>query len=311
MPLTNPNELSYLEPGMLYQRIIEQSQYALACGALQPIETESTYLKFGEIQFLVRVLANLERKDHAKKNQGKTKDFNPFLPYDPDLLVGQLSETHVALLNKYNAVENHLLIVTRAFEAQESLLTPADFSAAIRGLEDIDGLIFYNSGKAAGASQRHKHLQLVPLPLVTTGVKFPLEPWINAILPLHSQQLQSLTIRELPFCHQLMALPPLLKTDSSGLTSLVHHGYLQALQSLKLIGSDSPTAIPKPYNLLLTREWLWLIPRSQKSYQDIEINSLGFVGAFLVRKSQQLEQITHNHPRGPLTFLKKVACPWS
>ena len=41
----------------------------------------------------------------------------------------------------------------------------ADFDALARGLAAIDGLAFYNGGTVAGASQPHKHLQLVPVPL--------------------------------------------------------------------------------------------------------------------------------------------------
>ena len=41
---------------------------------------------------------------------------NPFLPYDPALLVAPISPTHVALLNRFNVVDDHFLIVTRSFE---------------------------------------------------------------------------------------------------------------------------------------------------------------------------------------------------
>ncbi|NIO40609.1 MAG: phosphorylase, partial [Burkholderiales bacterium] len=38
---------------------------------------------------------------------------NPFLPYGKDLFVSDISETHLALLNKFNVIDYHLLIVTR------------------------------------------------------------------------------------------------------------------------------------------------------------------------------------------------------
>jgi ATP adenylyltransferase len=46
-----------------------------------------------------------------------------------------------------------------------------------------------------------------------------------------------------------------------------------------------------------------LIPRSQESYNGIEVNALGFVGALLVRNPNQFEQL---QAIGPLTLLKKV-----
>jgi ATP adenylyltransferase len=53
----------------------------------------------------------------------------------------------------------------------------------------------------------------------------------------------------------------------------------------------------------MTRQWLMLIPRSQESYNGIEVNALGFVGALLVRNVSQLEQL---QTIGPFPLLKKV-----
>ena len=163
------NQEILLKPGTLWTRIQKQTRHGLECGALQSIATDYEFVEDNGVNFLVRVLTNLTRKDEAKKKQDKAakkgKDFNPFLPYEEDLFVSDISQTHLCLLNKFNVVENHLLIVTREFEEQESLLNYQDFQAMWACLREIDGLIFYNGGKIAGASQRHKHLQLVPTPL--------------------------------------------------------------------------------------------------------------------------------------------------
>ena len=100
---------------------------------------------------------------------------NPFLPYDADLWVTDISQTHICLLNKFNVIENHILVVTRVFEDQESLLTAEDFEAMWICMAEFDGLAFYNSGPIAGASQQHKHLQIVPLPLAPKGLMGPIE----------------------------------------------------------------------------------------------------------------------------------------
>ena len=55
---------------------------------------------------------------------------NPFLPYEEDLFVADLSDAHLLLLNKYNVVAHHLLVVTRRFEPQSDLLNSADLDAA-------------------------------------------------------------------------------------------------------------------------------------------------------------------------------------
>jgi ATP adenylyltransferase len=77
--------------------------------------------------------------------------------------------------------------------------------------------------------------------------------------------------------------------------------YRQLLQQLDLWQPASPKS--KAYNLLMTRQWLMLIPRSQESYNGIEVNALGFVGALLVRNVSQLEQL---QTIGPFPLLKKV-----
>lgn len=283
-----------LPPGTLWPRVIAQTQSALENGALQPIATEIHSLEEQGINFLVRILANLERKAQAKKLQTTTKpkDFNPFLPYDANLFVGDLSATHVCLLNKFNAVDHHLLIITRDFEEQENLLNLEDFTAAVLALTEIDGLVFYNSGKLAGASQRHKHLQLVPLPLVDTNISFPLEPWFLAAMGAG---------KSLPFQQAIAPCPQNCQSEPEKLAAHLEITYRQLLQQLDLWQPASPKS--KPYNLLMTRQWLMLIPRSQESYNGIEVNALGFVGALLVRNVSQLEQL---QTIGPFPLLKKV-----
>ncbi len=38
-----------------------------------------------------------------------------------------------------------------------------DFEASLITMKALDGFIFYNSGPISGASQSHKHLQVVPV----------------------------------------------------------------------------------------------------------------------------------------------------
>ena len=87
------------------------------------------------------------------------RHFDPFLPYEPEMFVADISPTHVCLLNKFNVIDHHLLVVTRAFEEQDAAINAADFAALWACMAEVDGLAFYNAGKLAGASQRHKHLQ--------------------------------------------------------------------------------------------------------------------------------------------------------
>ena len=82
---------------------------------------------------------------------------------------------HACLLNKFNVFDHHALLVTQAYEDQDSLLTPADFEALLTCMAEFDALAFYNGGRIAGASQPHKHLQLVPVPLAAEDCRTPMD----------------------------------------------------------------------------------------------------------------------------------------
>lgn len=54
---------------------------------------------------------------------------DPFDPYDEALWVDHLSPSHTLLLNKFNVVEHHVLVVTRKFEKQTDPLNLQDLEA--------------------------------------------------------------------------------------------------------------------------------------------------------------------------------------
>ncbi|MBN3925772.1 phosphorylase [Nostoc sp. NMS4] len=279
-----------LKPGTLWTSVKERTEYALECGALLSIPTEFEFVEQDGVRFLVRILSNLNRKKAAKEKQEKQsatsgEEFNPFLPYEEDLFVADISNTHVCILNKFNVVDYHLLIITRGFEEQESLLTLEDFTAMWACLADFDGLAFYNSSKTAGASQRHKHLQLVPLPLAPSGLQIPIEALLRSA--------------KLPFVHAFASL------NSNWMRSPLAGGQatLEIYHTLRhAVGLDAKQS--GAYNLLATREWMLIVPRSQEHFQSISVNSLGFAGALLVRNAAEMEILK---TQGPMTILKNVA----
>ncbi|MBD0268303.1 MAG: phosphorylase, partial [Cyanobacteria bacterium Co-bin8] len=285
-------------------KVQHRAEQALACSALQPIETEFDFLHQGNLRFLVRKLANLARKEQAKaaqetKSQAKGKEINPFLPYDSELFVSNLTSTHLCLLNKYNVVDNHILIVTRAFDEQDSWLTAPDFEALQACMAEIDGLAFYNGGSLAGASQRHKHLQLVPLPMTPDGSALPLDALMQAVDLENTVE----ALSDLPFVHAAMRLSvDWLAAPTAGKYLLTCYRQLMAA-----IGLDLEAPLPdRPYNLLITRFWMLAVPRCQESYQSIPVNSLGFAGSLLVKNEEQMALLREI---GPLTLLTNVACP--
>jgi ATP adenylyltransferase len=262
----------------------------------------------GGVRFIVRRLRNRARKEAAEHRQraAQRQDGpapNPFLPYDKALFVADISDTHVALLNKYNVVDHHLLIVTRAFEEQRTLLTQADFEALAVCLEQIDGLAFYNAGTVAGASQRHKHLQLVPLPLTTPGPRVPIETLLSqAGPPIGGVDTEA----GLPFVHAVTRLGTSEGSSAGPRPTALLAAYHTLLKATGLLGDNQPRdgMITPPYNLLITRLWMLLVPRARESYTSISVNALGFAGSLLVRDAGQLQRIKET---GPMTVLTEVA----
>lgn len=295
-----------LEPGRLWTRVTEQTAIALDRGALQSIPTNSEIVEENGIPFLVRILQNLARKEAAKREQQRKsekigKSFNPFLPYDRDLFVADLSETHLCLLNKFNVVDHHLLVVTREFEDQQELLTRRDFEAIGACLTEFPSLAFYNGGRVAGASQPHKHLQLVPLPL-TPDSSTPL-PIASAIARAEYDG-EIGTVGDFPFVHAVGKLDPDWgkSPDEGAVEALQLYRKLLRAIGLKVEGSTGERQ-SGPYNWLATRDWMLVVGRSHECFESISVNSLGFAGALLVRNADQLARLK---ALGPMQVLAAV-----
>lgn len=104
----------HLQPGTLWPALVRQTEHALRCGALCPIETVQEAIEDGGVRFLVRSVPSLASKERVRKERqdkaaGGGAGSNPFLPYDPDLFVADVSNTHIALLNKFNVIDGHFI----------------------------------------------------------------------------------------------------------------------------------------------------------------------------------------------------------
>jgi ATP adenylyltransferase len=286
-----------LLPGRLWREVRARSARALESGALRPIPTRAATVEEAGIPFLLRVVDNLTRKRAARSAGPASPAANPFLPPDPLLLVGAVSDTHLGVLNRFNVLDDHLLIVTRSFAAQEALLDGADFEALAACLAEGDALGFYNAGALAGASQPHKHLQLVPLPLDPRAPEVPIERRLGAV-PADEQPHDA----DLPFQHGVIrwSAPAPGARDSERLRS----AYQALLAHTHALDAPPPGAPSAPYNLLVTRRWMLLVPRSVECFEGVSINALGFAGALLVKSAEELGMLKE---RGLLRALGAVA----
>ncbi|AXQ31356.1 phosphorylase [Solimonas sp. K1W22B-7] len=266
--------------------IAAATRRARASGALQPIPTRVELLQDHGLSFVLRV-ADLRRKSESERQQRESaQPANPFLPYDPAMFVADLSATHVLLLNKFQVLAGHALVVTRAYAEQEAALEPADFAAVGGALRQTAGLAFFNSGAAAGASQRHRHVQLLPWPLLPVEQGEPFDP---------RRWAQGERGAGWPFAHAWATLAP---DDLARPERLLAH-YSELLGALGMGGAAGYSG----YNLLMTPDWMMAVRRSKGVHEGLGVNALGFAGTLLLRDEAQLQQLRE---LGALALLRAV-----
>lgn len=296
MPLSNIN---YNQQTLLH-KTRSVTNKALDSGALQPIRTTATNISDVGIDFHIRIVSSLTRKEKDKKEKAKInqgKDFNPFLPYEEDLFVSDISDTHLALLNKFNVIDYHLLIVTRHFEDQEILLTKQDFEALWLSMSEFDGLGFYNGGLVAGASQKHKHLQLIPVPEVNNVPKIPIEDLLSNI----TVQGEISSCDDLPFRNSFVRFNFSSSTSIEEKATKTQDYFRTMLKEVRLNWNyQDGDKQAGPYNLIVTKDWMFLVPRSEEFFHSISVNAIGFAGALLVKNEEEMKLIQDHKPMSAL-----------
>lgn len=201
------------------------------------------------------------------------------------------------LLNKFNVIDNHLLIVTRHYEHQDRLLTQDDLTVLAELVTQHGGLGFFNGGLLAGASQHHKHLQWIPGIDLHGDLCVPMTLHLPSIGPGTWQ----LFTRPFPMA--------LAKFDiHSGLAAQCIDFYRDMTQHLR-IASDSENDgggihASRPYNLLMTASHLWIVPRTKECFESISLNAMAFAGSLFVRNRAQLELLQR---AGPLAALRDTS----
>ena len=303
--LSRRPETLLLKTGTLWRQAMARTEYARQTGDLKSIETEYQIIEQDEISFVVRSLSNIARKEKAKAQQklqeAKTgKYIDPFLPYNKNLFVCDILSSHLCLLNKFNIVDGHLLIVTRDFEEQENLINIHDFTALWSCMQEIDGLAFYNGGSAAGASQRHKHLQLLPLPLIPDLENLPIQPAIDQVVFHNSLGI----VPGFPFVNAIASYDFSNIDNPFTVGKLLSDCYYSLLEKVGFTLPHNSLQQPGAYNFLATRKWMMIVPRSRDSFGSIAINSLGFAGSLFVKNQTCLKLLIE---QTPLKILSAVA----
>lgn len=226
----------------------------------------------------------------AKDAPGRTKAVGPFVDPDPDFIITYIGAHHTLELNKFCVYRPSLLLHTKEFARQTDDLDETDFSAVLEVLDRLERphIVLYNCGVDAGSSQGHKHLQLVPQPDVEEFKLFPFKEDLalracTTVFPAASSGTDK---TDEP---RLSTKPP-YKSWSIALSSYARAADLyRCYQSLhqqmdaKPAGSSEHAA----YDVVLTREWMTLIPRSSKGHDGVNTNGAGMMGLIWVRDQDE------------------------
>ncbi|MCP9926973.1 ATP adenylyltransferase [Cyanobium sp. CH-040] len=277
----------------LWREALARSRTAQACAALVPLSTEPLQ----HPPLAPFTLRRLLSRTPAHLRAGGPRP-NPFLPWEPELEVRRLGEQHVVLLNKYPVQPGHILLITQQWHPQSGWLRSLDWQAVAHVAADTGGLWFFNSCAAAGASQPHRHLQLLPrhghesscplAPLLRAqleGAETPPWPWRYALSPRvhgHPGASEAARAEELQRLYQ------------------AHAGELE-------LGDPQHDPQPRhPYNLLFEDHWFLTVRREREHCAGFSINALGFAGYLLVTERSDLAWLLEH---GAWELLRLVSTP--
>jgi ATP adenylyltransferase len=270
-----------------WRSALEVSRLALEAGALVPLSTR-LITDPALSPFLLRELTGLPPR-HLRSPGPRP---NPFLPWDQPLEVGRLGTRHVLLLNKYPVQAAHLLVITPEWQPQSGWLRPLDWQAVAEVAADTGGLWFFNSSATAGASQPHRHLQL--LPRHAGQPSCPLAPLLLGQLAGERSTW--------PWAYRLSRRQdPQGGSDLSGL-------YARHCRDLELGDPAQDGAPLQAYNLLFDDEWFLTVRRDREHQAGFSINGLGFAGCLLSTAGSDRDWLLRH---GPWALLEAVATPGS
>ncbi|QPH02497.1 hypothetical protein C2857_006707 [Epichloe festucae Fl1] len=191
-------------PANLPELVMTAFAKARADGELHYFPTQVTLLSVGSVPFQLRfapALANKPKGPPPPDNDNddpsrRQKPVDPFAHPAPSLFVTDLGPSHYLVLNKFAVVPGHFILATRDFKEQAHVLDESDLESTMscieayerartrarargnaEGEDDDDGLLFafFNCGEHSGASQPHRHVQLLPV----DGMRDGLEPGLE------------------------------------------------------------------------------------------------------------------------------------
>lgn len=265
------------------------------------------------------------------------KVFDPFASHpQPRLFVADVGASHFLVLNKFAVVPEHFILATREFKPQTHVLEADDLAATLacihayeqHGSEEAgseapshaDGsggglFAFFNCGEHSGASQPHRHIQLLPVARMRDGLQAD-SPW-EVLAAKLSTVAAPFTTFSAPIDHQMSPKELhdiYIRLYKQAVSSVSHHNGSAAQQDAPEVGE---TAIS--YNMAMTKDTLTVCPRlaeggaltSRETGQAVGMLSLNgtmLAGTALVKTEAEWDTL-RSEPQELVNVLRRVGVP--
>ena len=269
---------------MYWEKALQKTKISINSKSLFPLNTiDVTRNLYQGNDFVIRELDITK----FKKNNLIGPKINPFRPWDNILEIDSIGKYHQLILNKYPVQLGHILLITNEWKEQNGWIDIEDWEAIKEVNKDTTGLWFFNSGPLAGASQPHRHIQL--LRRDPTELICPREKWI-------------LDFSRSNYKNKKFTNNIIMKKFTKSLNEENIHAIYNDLSNKLGLGDPKIDKKPRhPYNLIFTNSWMVLIKRKIDNLYGISINALGFAGYILVTEKSN---ITYLKKLGPEKLLE-------
>jgi len=267
---------------MLYSKVTQKIQQGTLSGQLKTIQSERRIIKESGIDYSVSVRLPHVSLEKPENLSGIQKD--PFMPpYESDLYIedwkSKYSPDFALVLNKFNVMNSHTLIITKHFESQFAPLTGICLQVMHEVISELDGFGFYNTGREAGPSQPHRHIQVL-------SRKDNFLPFYD-IITQHSQSKPigiPFSLDQFNFKHSICPIPE-QSPSARELLSYYNSCLIHSLMKPVLLKGDTEDMEGEvsPHNLLMGINWLMVVPRTLADLSGIPGNGLNYIGSFFCK----------------------------
>ncbi|KAK4185366.1 HIT-like domain-containing protein [Podospora australis] len=316
---------------------------ACASGDVNFYPTQVALLTVNSLPFQLRFSPSLANKPRnplppppisappaAPAAPAQKKFFNPFESPLKSMLVAT-TPTHTVVLNKFAIVPEHFILATTEFKPQTHLLEAEDLEAAwgcieayhAKEKEGEEGelYVFFNSGPHSGASQPHRHLQLLPVSRMRDGLEAERIEWNVLANSLAEEE----TRRRLPFQTFTRRIPPPAPfSRGAQLRGIYLELYREACCAGGVEAKEQTEGEAKiSYNLALTKRAMVLVPRvaeggpvfegageeGKKTVGKVALNGTVLAGTALVKTQEEWDALRKD-PGQLGRVLGGIGVPW-